>query len=107
MMRLVNWLRRLWNGGRYGDQHRLNIVRPEGLAEWFTQPYRGSPLATFPMPRGEMDAVGVWIGWPNAPWNAKEGPWSEWSSSQLAACIIRHLQGVHEPSQGLACPLCK
>ena len=103
---MINLLRRLWNGGVHGDQHRLTVVRPEGLAEWFTVPYRGFPFAYPWAARGEMDAAAIWLGWPNAPWNVQQGPWSEWSSEQLAGCIVRHLRGDHRPEQYLACPMC-
>jgi hypothetical protein len=106
-MRILTAIRRLWNGGVYGDQHKLTLVEPQGLAEWFTRPYGGHSFLSPFAGRGEMDAVPVWLGWPKAPWNVRQGPWSEWSSGQLAGCIIRHLRGDHEPKQFLMCPLCK
>ncbi len=104
---MLTIIRRLWNGGIHGDQHKLTLVEPMGLAEWFTEPYRGFPFLYWPAGRGEMDAVPVWLGWPHALWNMKQGPWSEWSSGQLAGCIVRHLRGDHKPEQFLACPLCR
>lgn len=106
-MNCLSILRRLWNGGVHGDQHKLTIIQPEGFAEWFTRPYGGKPFFFDPIEhRGDMDAVPVWLGWPEAAWNRLDGPWKEWSSSQLSGCIIRHLRGDHQGEQGLACPLC-
>jgi hypothetical protein len=103
---MLSALRKLWNGSVHGDQHKLTIVHPEGMAEWFTKPY--GDYRFFPGEgRGEMDAVPVWLGWPGAAWNRLDGPWKEWSSGQLSGCIIRHLRGEHKRDQGLACPLCE
>lgn len=105
-MSIFSLLHRLWNGGVHGDQHKLTMVEPAGLAEWFTVARGVRPLWDG-QGRGEMDAAPIWLGWPNASWNTLEGPWSRWSSAQLSGCIIRHLRGDHRPEQYLACPLCK